>query len=140
MIDPIKAKIQERERQRTYKTTHKEVMSAQRRRYYLKHKERIDAQHQVYSANGGNYRRYGITLADYNEMLAVQKGLCLICTEPETAKFKDGRIKRLSVDHDHKTGKVRGLLCNPCNRGIGYLRDSLPIIKGALNYLETYAN
>jgi hypothetical protein len=53
MTDPIKAKIQERERQRLYKATHKEVMSIQRRRYYLKHKERIDAQHQVYSANGG---------------------------------------------------------------------------------------
>jgi len=75
---------------------------------------------------------YGITLEDYNEMLAIQNGVCAICNQSCTT----GR--RLCVDHDHKTGKVRGLLCNDCNSGIGKLKDSSEILKNAANYLDKH--
>ncbi|KKN59760.1 hypothetical protein LCGC14_0538500 [marine sediment metagenome] len=56
--------------------------------------------------------RYGITLAEYDEMFETQDGVCAICELPSINC-------RLSVDHDHKTGKVRGLLCHPCNMSLG---------------------
>ena len=55
---------------------------------------------------------YGITLAQYDEMFNDQNGVCAICGLPSISH-------RLSVDHDHKTGKVRGLLCHPCNMSLG---------------------
>lgn len=57
--------------------------------------------------------RYGITVADYDAMLSAQNGLCAICDQPST------NGKRLHVDHNHETGKVRGLLCTSCNFRLG---------------------
>jgi uncharacterized protein YbaR (Trm112 family) len=75
-------------------------------------------------------RLYGITLEDYVEMFDSQNGVCAIC-------FKECKTKNsLSVDHDHTTGKVRGLLCNACNRAIGMLGDSPEILRKAADYLE----
>jgi hypothetical protein len=77
--------------------------------------------------------RYGITLADYDRMLAAQGGCCAICgTDAPT--FGKGHF---SVDHDHATGAVRGLLCDNCNTGIGKLRDDPAILRAALVYLES---
>jgi hypothetical protein len=57
---------------------------------------------------------FGITLGDYLRILDLQGGRCVICRRPPTGN-------RLAVDHDHATGRVRGLLCAPCNRHVGYL-------------------
>ena len=59
---------------------------------------------------------YGLTVEDYDAFVQAQNGLCAICGLPPR-----GKMKRLSVDHDHKTGTVRGLLCITCNRTLGYL-------------------
>jgi len=77
----------------------------------------------------------GFTEVEYNEMSFKQSGTCRICCEHETAKIK-GTIKRLSVDHDHKTGKVRGLLCNRCNHILGLLKDNAYIARRITQYLE----
>lgn len=61
-----------------------------------------------------NYKIYGITEQDFLEMERVQGGVCAICRRPERRKVR-GRVTRLSVDHCHKTGRVRGLLCAHCN-------------------------
>jgi hypothetical protein len=74
--------------------------------------------------------QYGITLKDYNEMLAQQNDCCGIC-----GKHKSESKCCLAVDHDHATGHVRGLLCSNCNLGIGYLKDDLDILRNAVNYL-----
>lgn len=75
------------------------------------------------------YRRaYGISLEQYNEMLEAQDGRCAVCAEPPS-------IQRLHVDHDHRTGRVRGLLCMPCNRAIGNLKDDPERVKRLLEYL-----
>lgn len=79
-------------------------------------------------------RTYGITLADYQAMLERQGGGCGICGgQPDKGK---GAVKgRFDVDHCHGTGKVRGLLCSGCNRGIGYLGDTPVRVRAALEYL-----
>ena len=74
-------------------------------------------------------RVYGITLADYDAMLEEQDGCCAIC--------KTDTIKgRFAIDHCHKTGKVRGLLCFDCNTGIGKLKDDPSLLLTAYEYLR----
>ena len=73
--------------------------------------------------------RYGITRTDYWDIYAFQGERCAICQRAT------GKTRRLSVDHDHKTGLVRGLLCRPCNNYLGHLRDSPEAIARALDYL-----
>ena len=61
---------------------------------------------------------------------------CAICGEPETAVSRTGRPKSISVDHDHDTGRIRGVLCDRCNRALGYLRDNPDLLRRAADYLE----
>jgi hypothetical protein len=77
--------------------------------------------------------KYGITLEDYDEMLYAQNGCCAICGSNDPG----GSGKRFIVDHNHQTNEVRGLLCNNCNRALGYFQDSPRSISKALDYLYT---
>jgi hypothetical protein len=86
--------------------------------------------------------RYNITLADYERMFEQQGNSCKICgtTNPlgegnqrDTSRWKSWSF---AVDHCHTTGKIRGLLCNPCNRGLGFFRDSPELLQQAVDYLE----
>lgn len=72
-------------------------------------------------------RWYGLTESDYESMVSAQNGVCKICSQPSH--------RRLCVDHDHTTGKVRGLLCDPCNRGLGLFRDNPELLRDAADYL-----
>lgn len=76
---------------------------------------------------------YGLTVEDYQAMLAKQQGLCAICRRPPNGGKHSGL---LVVDHDHDTNKVRGLLCDPCNRGLGQFGDSLERVDAAAAYLR----
>lgn len=135
-MDPIKA----REHSRNWKARNRETVREGQKRYYLKNKEVIDAKHADYVLQGGNLRRYGLTLDRYNQLHDKQFGCCAICKEVETNKHANGKVKKLSVDHNHKTGEVRGLLCSSCNRGIGYLRDNSALALQAYIYLKAYGN
>lgn len=77
---------------------------------------------------------YNITTFDYETMFQEQKGLCKICNTIES-KTVDGIRYRLAVDHCHITGKVRGLLCTKCNRGLGFFLDSPIVLTNAIQYL-----
>lgn len=81
---------------------------------------------------------FGITYRQYNNMFKKQNGTCAICKEAETAKTRFGQIMSLSVDHCHKTGKVRGLLCNKCNPSLGGFRDREDLLLAAINYLKEH--
>ena len=76
---------------------------------------------------------YGITLADYDRMFQEQHGRCAICGSEDPGKHKS---EHLCVDHDHETGKVRGLLCHPCNRGLGLFKDNTNSLAAAIQYLS----
>lgn len=72
--------------------------------------------------------RYGITFDEYNKLLKKQGGVCAIC-----GVYKEGT---LHTDHDHKTKKVRGLLCSSCNMAIGLMKDNKEILLKAIKYLN----
>lgn len=86
----------------------------------------------------GLKRYYGISVEDYAAMLNAQDGVCAICARPET-NIANGKILPLSVDHDHGTGDVRGLLCNGCNRGIGFFKDNRETLLSAIKYLDKHS-
>jgi hypothetical protein len=79
--------------------------------------------------------KYNITTEEYNNLLKLQNNVCAICGKPETATNK-GKIKLLSVDHNHKTNKARGLLCSDCNTGLGKFKDNSIILLNAIRYIE----
>lgn len=79
--------------------------------------------------------RYGVTQADVDEMIVQQDNLCAICNKPPSGKTK--RDHRLFLDHCHKTGKVRGMLCNDCNLALGRVHDNVDILKSMIEYLKT---
>ena len=82
---------------------------------------------------------YGLTLADLEAMLAKQGGVCAICEGLSRMVARSGKISDFAIDHSHKTGQHRGLLCDQCNRGIGLLQDNPAIIRRAAAYLERHA-
>lgn len=96
-------------------------------------RERKLANRDIYRHQGftRNLRvKYGITLEQYNNLLAQQKSLCAICSKVLTRQ-------NTHVDHDHKTGSVRGLLCFECNTAIGKFHDSIDRMRRAIAYLES---
>jgi len=81
-------------------------------------------------------RKYGLSHKDLSELMAKQHSVCAICGQPETMKRR-GTLQRLAIDHDHKTGKVRGLLCSKCNSALGYFNDNIGHVKNAFKYLKS---
>jgi Recombination endonuclease VII len=74
-------------------------------------------------------KRYGLTIEEYDRLLTAQDGVCAIC------KCINENGRDLSVDHDHTTGIVRGLLCQKCNSAIGLLKDDIRLVYRAVVYL-----
>jgi hypothetical protein len=81
-------------------------------------------------------RNYELTEDEYNAQAASQAFLCEICREANPER--NGESENLSVDHDHVTGTNRGLLCNRCNKALGFLRDSQELAIRVLIYLRKY--
>jgi hypothetical protein len=78
-------------------------------------------------------KRYGVRPEEYNRLLDEQNHACRICREQCITKA------RLAVDHDHKTGRVRGLLCDRCNKGLGLFRDDSWLLIVAAEYLKKFS-
>jgi hypothetical protein len=102
---PIQPKLSRRERanisQKAYRKSHPDTIRVSDRKAWLR-------------------RSYGLSIAEYNTMFAERNGLCDICHKAEVAFNENGVPRSLSVDHNHVTGKVRGLLCHNCNRKLGW--------------------
>ncbi len=79
---------------------------------------------------------FGITPEEYNKLLSDQGYVCAICGKEEKYMGTNNKIMNLSIDHDHETGNIRGLLCNSCNRGLGFFQDSKDILGEAIKYLK----
>ena len=90
------------------------------------------------SYNGLRQSGVEISLDTYNDLLLKQNNKCAICGYDETALANNQiKIRRLSVDHDHQTNKIRGLLCKNCNSAIGLFKDNPDIILSAYRYLKS---
>ncbi len=123
--------MQSKEYQRAYYLKRRELFTAKRRqRYHLKEKYGIHSvRKKGKSTRHHILKRYNLTEDDYARMLAEQKGVCHICSKPP-----NGRV--LCVDHCHKSGKVRALLCSRCNLIVGLIETGL--IEGCMRYLRKF--
>ena len=75
-------------------------------------------------------KKYKLTIAEYDEMIIKQQGKCTICGE---------QPDKICIDHDHKTGKVRGILCSNCNSGLGFFKDNTYKLLAAIDYLKVHS-
>lgn len=130
---------QHRERCRRYRERHPDRPIAASTAWRDKNRNRINEEMRAKRkndperfVNNALKYQYGITLHQYNDMLSKQGGVCCICKKPRA----DG--KRLAVDHNHTTGRVRGLLCDMCNRGLGYFSENTDRLRSAAEYLDIY--
>ena len=125
--------IKNKDKERAYAKAHR---AANRNHYNAYQRDRRHKDPERF--NAAEYkrqlrRRYGITQEQYDAMFRAQNGSCAICG----GQSLDG--KRLHVDHDHKTGKVRGLLCINCNHGLGKFQDSADNLTNAWAYLARHS-
>lgn len=127
-----------KERRKQYYQKNKEKYQQYQKNRYQENPEKIKEQRKQYyknnvqkTKNSNLLLNYGITIEEYNSIFIKQKGKCAICGR-QRSEFK----KDFAVDHDHKTKKIRGLLCNNCNRGIGFLKDCVEIVFKAYKYLQ----
>lgn len=79
-------------------------------------------------------RKFNIRIEDYLNLLELQGGVCMLCAKLNT------NGKMLAVDHNHKTGKIRGLLCSKCNVGLGQFNDDINVLTRAIQYLSSRDN
>lgn len=112
-----------RELRRRYSETNAEAMRVKSRAWYAANTQRASVANRK-----SKLRRYGMTLEEFQAMLMRQGGCCLICQEEMDPPV---------VDHDHTTGVVRGLLCRPCNAGLGIFRDDYRLLTRATEYLNS---
>jgi hypothetical protein len=99
-------------------------------------KARVKARHQANperTRNNDLKRNYGISLQEHQQMFDDQQGVCAICKSEG-----DGKWKKLCVDHDHKTGKVRQLLCRNCNMMLGQAGDNINLLEEMIKYLQKH--
>lgn len=144
---------------KNYRKKHKEKNIERSRQWRLNNPERYKLKQKEYAKNNKDNRKiskkiwrdknpdkvknskikrvYGITIEKYNEMLVEQNGLCKICKKPEITKLKN-KINGLAIDHCHKTGKIRSLLCLKCNSALGKFNDSIDLLQEAINYLKEF--
>lgn len=120
---------------RKYSATHREKLRA----YYAEYR-RINGRPPDDPATARAYllsKKYGLTTAQYGEMLEAQGGVCALCGKAQTI-VRFGRTVRLAVDHDHETGQIRQLLCHHCNAGLGAFQDDPNLLAKAIAYLERH--
>ncbi len=110
-----------RNTQRKYRALNPEKDRERKRKWYQVHKKEFCEVRR----KSRILKKYSLSIEEYEELKTKQQGKCLICNEE--------RI--LVLDHNHKTGIIRGMLCDSCNRGLGYFRDNPEILMNAIKYL-----
>jgi hypothetical protein len=122
-----KNKGEDNDASRKYHLKHGDTIRASKRRYHQKHRPLL----LVKMREGHLRRKYQMTTTQFNELLQLQNGVCAIC-----GSDKPSHIKHLSVDHNHKTGAVRGLLCPSCNNLLANASDNTLVLATAIDYLN----
>ncbi len=121
----MRNKIRTAEHNSAYYKANKEKMAAYNKEWNKKNKEARAKHSWVYLLK----KNYSLTVDQFNAMLATQDGVCAICRGPQEGS------KNFCVDHDHATGRIRGLLCCSCNKGLGHFFDDLENIRRAYIYI-----
>ena len=135
---------------RRWKASHLERARQSSREWARNNRERMNATRRAWRAAHPELSRarklalrrkslYGLSVADVAALLAFQDGKCAICKRDITVDdpYKTARRTRVSVDHNHVTGRIRGLLCPDCNRVLGMMHDDPALLRAAANYLES---
>ena len=127
-----------KEYHQAWRDAHKESEKASKARWREKNRDHIRQHAKEYRKRAGHITRakdlrikYGLTPVQYDAMLEAQNHRCAICGK---TPLENG--KHLTIDHCHKTGKVRGLLCYRCNTGLASFKDELSIVINAMTYLK----
>jgi len=91
-----------------------------------------------YARNWQLKKKYGLEPGEFDVWWQACRGKCFICKKSmDVPRLSRGQgLNVVAVDHDHKTGKIRGLLCNACNKGLGLFKDDVEILNSAIQYLE----
>lgn len=125
-----------------YRRLNKDSISEYGKKWYAKNKEKsAEKSRKWHEKNIGKKRdkhlrkTYGISLVEYAKMVCDQNGLCLICNNPPTGS---GRYEELFVDHDHATGRVRGLLCHGCNTALGMVKENTNTLSDMIDYIKYF--
>lgn len=122
-----------------YYKTHKEDYARRQREWNIKNKARATERRKKYrKANWAKIEdqrlmaNFGIGLEEYNNMVLAQQNKCAICGNVPRGN------KKLAVDHNHETGKIRGLLCHLCNNAIGLFGEDTSVLQNAIIYLVAH--
>ena len=116
-----------------FKSRCKACMQEQRALWGQENKDHLNEwRRQNWVAVGRRFKRRGATQELYDNLYEIQRGCCALCNEPEE------KFAWLCIDHDHETGRIRGLLCPNCNRGLGLLQDNPILLKKAAQYVESF--
>jgi hypothetical protein len=128
---PFKDPVEKKKRQRVYDATFREKM-----RLYMKEWNKTEKGQQARTARTlrAKFNTYGLTMEQYEDKWLEQDGKCAICNK-ESPVYGH---KRLGIDHDHATGKVRELLCGPCNSTLGHAHDSIDLLQKSIEYLRKH--
>ena len=129
-------KYQQTEKRKAYKAAWYQANKERAQAYSAKHRNKFPNGNSRYFRNHHLVKTYGINIEQYEAIYKVQRGVCAICgSMPDVSKHG---FARLVVDHDHATGKIRGLLCNNCNRALGLMKDDEITIQKFLDYLARF--
>lgn len=115
----------------TYYSRNKEKVKKSVERWRNANRKRVNETHSRY-AKAHRYKRYKLTEDAFNKLHEEQDYSCAICRTP----FSEGKRKCGCVDHNHETNKVRGLLCQHCNAGLGMFKDNILYLEKAIEYLR----
>lgn len=107
----------------------KKIRNIKNREKYLTYSRKYYQNNKLKRAKQLRAGVFGITVEQYDDLLSEQQCKCPICKK---------ELDNPCIDHDHSTGKVRGILCNSCNLGIGWLKEDIEILKASIRYLETH--
>lgn len=118
-----RCKICCRKKSKKYRKTYPSRVAASNKKSRSKNPQSVQR-----SLRKAKLKRFGLSEEDYTKMLVSQNGVCAVCKQPG--------FKRLAVDHCHKTGKIRGLLCSSCNSAEGLLKSDSTIIRALADYVE----
>ena len=121
------------------------MRSYNRARYHIAHSRMRQVKNSYYERNKDSVIRasrrsklktkYGLTQAQVDEMTLSQGGLCAICKKPPSGTYANAK---LHIDHSHKTGTIRAMLCSKCNTALGLVGESVEVLHMMIYYLETH--